>query len=375
MRIPITVQPLFWLFAALIGYLNSQTLIGTLIWIAVIFISILIHECGHALTGLAFRQKVHIQIAFFGGVTTREGDKLSLGKEFLIVLAGPIAGLVLCGLAYIVLPYAHAIPSLAYGLKAAVQVNLIWTVLNLVPVLPLDGGKLFGIILEALFGFKGFKFSIYTSVVLGLLLALSAFLYGYLFVGVIFFLLTFESMRSLKYARMMSDQDRDLKLQSLFEEAQRDYEEGHVETSFEKFQQVRSLAKNGVLYLASTETLAQLLFQRGDKEEAYRFLLPVEKNLSEVSLPLLHRLAFEHGDYGHVIRLGDKVFQMAPTASTAIMNAMAFASQGRAEPSVGWLERALQEGVTDFQTLLSQKEFDAIRSAPSFQQLLDKRSD
>ena len=40
-------------FAGLIGFLSSYSLVGTLVWIVVILVSVLVHEMGHALTGIA----------------------------------------------------------------------------------------------------------------------------------------------------------------------------------------------------------------------------------------------------------------------------------------------------------------------------------
>ena len=48
-KIPIAISPLFWIFAALIGYLNSMSLVGTLIWMGIIVVSVLFHEFGHLL--------------------------------------------------------------------------------------------------------------------------------------------------------------------------------------------------------------------------------------------------------------------------------------------------------------------------------------
>ena len=59
-RIPITIHGAFWILAALIGFLNSHSIVGTLIWMAIILISVLFHELGHALTALAFKQNMHI---------------------------------------------------------------------------------------------------------------------------------------------------------------------------------------------------------------------------------------------------------------------------------------------------------------------------
>ncbi|MBM3191343.1 MAG: stage IV sporulation protein FB, partial [Chlamydiae bacterium] len=88
--IPIRISPMFWLTAAIIGWINSQSLIGTVIWIVIIFVSILVHEYGHALMARAFGQFPRIELVAFGGVTYPEGPAISLGKEFLVVLNGPL---------------------------------------------------------------------------------------------------------------------------------------------------------------------------------------------------------------------------------------------------------------------------------------------
>ena len=78
--IPVRVSPLFFLTAALIGFLWSNTLMGTLIWMMIIFVSVLVHEYGHALTAKAFGQSPRIELVAFGGLTIPQGKRLSLRK-------------------------------------------------------------------------------------------------------------------------------------------------------------------------------------------------------------------------------------------------------------------------------------------------------
>lgn len=92
-RIPIIIHPAFWIFAAIIGYVNSLSLLGTLVWVAVIFISVLFHEFGHALTAFCFKQKPRIELVALGGLTYHEGKRLKFSKQFLIVFNGPFLDL------------------------------------------------------------------------------------------------------------------------------------------------------------------------------------------------------------------------------------------------------------------------------------------
>ncbi len=66
---PVHVQPFFLLVAALLGGMrNDLTLI--LIWVAVVFVSVLAHELGHALVARAYGQQPSILLYSMGGLTS-----------------------------------------------------------------------------------------------------------------------------------------------------------------------------------------------------------------------------------------------------------------------------------------------------------------
>ena len=51
---PVTVYPSFLVAAALLGYVSSASIPRLLLWIGVVFVSVLVHELGHALVGRVF---------------------------------------------------------------------------------------------------------------------------------------------------------------------------------------------------------------------------------------------------------------------------------------------------------------------------------
>lgn len=117
------------------------------------FVSILLHELGHALVarrhGLQTRS---ITLFIFGGVAHLEKDPKDGRAEFWMAAAGPAVSLALAGIFYTFanLDFVGASGS-AVGKYLAV-INLVVAVFNLIPAFPMDGGRL---LRGALWGFVG----------------------------------------------------------------------------------------------------------------------------------------------------------------------------------------------------------------------------
>jgi Zn-dependent protease/CBS domain-containing protein len=106
------------------------------------FLSVLLHELGHALQ--AQRERIEIEgitLWLFGGVATLRGAFGSAGAELRIAVAGPVVSLVL-GVLFVGLAFvapAEPVEGVAAWLG---YVNLALLVFNLVPAVPLDGGRI-----------------------------------------------------------------------------------------------------------------------------------------------------------------------------------------------------------------------------------------
>jgi Zn-dependent protease len=374
-RIPIYIFPFFWILILMIGWLNSETLTGTAIWSVVILVSVLIHEYGHALTALAFGQEAEINLVGLGGLTKRQGPHLSRWKEFLIVLNGPLAGFALFFLAYFLLPFLGESkrPLLAYALHIAVNVNLFWTLLNLLPVLPLDGGHLLRILLEGAFGVRGIKLAFLASLLLATLVGLYFFLIQQLLIGALFLMMAFESYRGWAEVKGMSSQDTDEQLQRLVQEGVEALQHGQSEAALEKFTFVRQQAPKGLLYVTATEYAARILAEQGCYKQAYDWLVPLQNRLSPEYLQLLQQLAYRVQEWEQAVKIGQQAYQKDPLMDTALINALSYAIMGQATPAVGWLRCAVQLGLPNVQTVVEKREFDAIRQSEAFQAWLKSR--
>lgn len=106
-----------------------------------LYLSILLHELSHAVMAQRVGLRVRsISLEFLGGSTEIEGESKTAGQEFKIAVVGPLTsiGVGLAALALLTLDPEGLTRLAVEGLAGA---NLVVGVLNLVPGLPLDGGR------------------------------------------------------------------------------------------------------------------------------------------------------------------------------------------------------------------------------------------
>lgn len=127
--------------------LSDKTYVGMAVVSALIFfICILLHELGHAFRALKEKMKItDITLWLFGGVARFEGMFPSAGAEFRIAAAGPLVSIVLVVL-FAGLTWGGGMIGLPLQVRGIsdylARINLAVVVFNLVPALPLDGGRI-----------------------------------------------------------------------------------------------------------------------------------------------------------------------------------------------------------------------------------------
>jgi Zn-dependent protease/CBS domain-containing protein len=121
--------------------LGGLAYVAGLAYAVLLYLSVLLHEISHALAARGFQMNVlSINLHFLGGVTEIEGEASTPWREFVIAVVGPLTSIAVGGLALL------GANSLEWGLLAFTALslavaNLIVGALNLVPGLPLDGGR------------------------------------------------------------------------------------------------------------------------------------------------------------------------------------------------------------------------------------------
>ncbi|MEV5439212.1 site-2 protease family protein [Streptomyces sp. NPDC052682] len=153
--VPVYVAPSWFLVAALITWVFGGQLdrvlpeLGALRYLVSLFFavafyaSVLVHELAHTVAALRFKLPVRrIRLQFFGGVSEIEKEAETPGREFVLAFVGPLLSLLLAGGFYAALQAVE--PGTVPGvLLAGLMIsNLIVAVFNLLPGLPLDGGRM-----------------------------------------------------------------------------------------------------------------------------------------------------------------------------------------------------------------------------------------
>lgn len=111
------------------------------VFAVVLYFAVLLHEASHAVMARRFGFSVHsITLHFLGGATAIEGEAKRPKQEFWIAVVGPLTSLAV-GVAAVGLWFVTPEGLLRLTVEGLAGANLLIGVLNLIPGLPLDGGR------------------------------------------------------------------------------------------------------------------------------------------------------------------------------------------------------------------------------------------
>ena len=170
--VQVCIHPTLWLTLAILGraYCVSSVvdLMSALLFIVSAFVILLAHEMGHALVGRRLGGGYPcVYLSWLGGDCTNETARLTRMQGVIMTAAGPLASLAVGVVAYVVLSLyvgnfmlgwlfasrfaLGCMPSIAvteypplvmFLFFYLIEVSFWWTLLNLLPIFPLDGGQI-----------------------------------------------------------------------------------------------------------------------------------------------------------------------------------------------------------------------------------------
>jgi len=177
------------------GYLEQNTAFGLGV-VAIASFSVLAHEMGHAVTSLLYGLQPRVLLSGFGGLTMHQPAQRPL-HEFLIVAAGPSMNFVIALVFWVVSPLATGM--LSALLDLGLWINIVWGCFNLMPVMPLDGGQLFHVIMRRLAKpLRADRITYWTGLILALLLVLVAIKMHAMYGTVILVFIALQNWQALR---------------------------------------------------------------------------------------------------------------------------------------------------------------------------------
>jgi Zn-dependent protease len=434
-RIPVVVEPSFWLVSALFGWVGSNNDWRAIVaWVGVVFVSILMHELGHALMAMSLGCNVAgIRLYGFGGLTYPD-RALSRWREVAVFAAGPLTGFLFGAL---MLAVNIAIPPRSF-LGKMILVDLLWVnfgwgIINLLPVIPLDGGH----ILRGVLGPARQRISLWVGVITAGAVTVLSLVARMFFTAYLFGRMGFDLWQALQVTRdvkpLQPVKAAEIEPDALARawQALRSGNEseaarlGHLALSAAKPGEESNAVRDLLAWVALADGNARAALSQLEKVDPpqaarpYSLAIAYEAaGLPERALPhaltalqkepteavaalavrllvraqrldeaehttrefawktpgkrdaLLADVASARGDFGAAAALHATAFETTGQAEQAYQAARDHARAGQGALASEWLKRALDAGYDDFETLGQEPALAEVRSSPEFAERL-----
>lgn len=434
--IPVRIDPIFLVLAVFLG-LRHTNVASIAIFVVVALVSVLWHELGHAVAFRVFGYDSSILLHGMGGLTVPDTDRpLPAGRDLVVSLSGPVAGILAGGS---VLVFARPEGGLfgstggtltESALGDIVWVNLGWALLNLIPILPLDGGRIMKSLLNMATGGRGERTARFVSIGIGGALGAVALMTSNILAALLLAWFVYANVQDLKH---IIRPPRQRELDAWLEEGQDALAQRSLLAASNRAREVLTWSQVPEARVAASELLAWTLLLEGKIEPAAEILATVTPDPEQ---PVLHpsavaatrdsraaiellRQAFEerpaggtgtrvvraliedgrlddalavvHGPLGEragnsvasvvgqalfqarryddAARVGERSFDYDPHPMLAYNVACSWARAGRREEALVWLHRAVDIGYRDLAELDAEADFEKVRQLPAFEPL------
>jgi len=373
LNIPVNIHLSFLLFFLFFTGLHHAISVGGLILGAILIVSLLVHEFGHALTAAYFGAKVEVNLEAFGGNAKYTSYGITAKQECLITINGPLFESLLIAIPYFLLktPMAQN-PLIHHILRQTMELNILWCLFNLIPVLPLDGGHILKYLLERWLPEKAGAVSAAISLVFAVAGGAYFILEGYYFFAGILFVYGLRGVRGVSRATSFFPGKKGENPFKLYNEGLSYLEKDEPEKARTIF---KKLMKTDDPHIKtwSAESYATILHRENKNLEAYKSLMQGDLKRMTRGKTLLCKLAFEFGNYALIEQHSQEIYELDPSFETAILNSKAFAALNDSILSGGWFKTAsLFQAKTEEELdhILNLSVYDAVREKKEFKEQL-----
>ncbi len=440
--IPISVDVSFFMIVGVLG-LNRLTDVASFVqWIVVVFVSVVIHELGHALAGRLFGLTPQIHLYLMGGLTSWSATReIGPARRIAISLAGPFAGFAVGAIAIAAYLAAGGTidlrqfpPSVPQPLGDILWVNFAWGILNLLPILPLDGGNVVRSTIELITRRSGDRPAQALSVVVAALIAVLALRLGQFWSA---FLAIWFGYSNVTALMERSREREDTAVLADLDAAWREVEEGRGADAVDAIERVQRAARSQSAKRRASEALVYahlqardaeratkafgayvalhgthpylegaIALERGDAERAVAVLEPLfdelpvarvgrelcrayvrtgrdQKALALCTNPATSEFAgelyttvceeaYRAGRFALSAEAGAEAVSRTGDPMTAYNVACALACDGRDDEALAWLDRAVGLGFRDLALIRDDADLDAVRSRDELRRIVAK---
>jgi stage IV sporulation protein FB len=219
---PVRIHFFFWIMALMMGInLKDPVLVG--IWVVAVALCILLHEMGHAVVMRAYGYFPSIVLYAFGGLAIPHAGRYGMPRpgpwgQILILFAGPASGFILTAILVLGLHYGGyrveifdptwrdviprvdiANPHLHAFVYFVFEISVMWGLLNLLPIYPLDGGQ----IAQELFYLNNPRDAVRPALILsvivgGLMVGVALVQWHDIYVALLFIWMTYSNFQRLQ---------------------------------------------------------------------------------------------------------------------------------------------------------------------------------
>lgn len=393
-------------------------------WCVVCFLSVLFHELGHAVVARRFGYRAWIELHGMGGTTyhTRDDQTAATWRsQVAISLAGPAFGLLLGATVWLIARTCTLTPLLALFVRDMLWANIVWSLWNLVPILPYDGGHALEAVVLRISPRHGFAIVRWVGVVLALAGLVAALAFRQWWIGFLYARAIGSSWSALRERRHERGVDRawelwdagDLatarrELETLFAKGPSDRARASV-VEIEVLVALRSLqadeAREALARYPTTHmpsdvlaavvehdvgnvALAKELLGRVSPDVLERVLVPLLVDWAAstdewalrardwTAMPLPQAVAdhlgeklFYAGHYDLSSAVHERAFEAFGVANDAYNAACGYAKAGQPSLAITWLARAFDAGYTDIDFLDRDPDLAALRELPELEAL------
>ena len=205
---PVTVDISFLIVIGILGWYPGADVRDVVIWIVLATVSVLVHELGHAVVARTTGAAPVITLAGLGGLTSYVPPApVSRARSVAISVAGPAVGIVI-GLVLVAVDVAVDVRSDLWSsvLSLGIFITLAWSLLNLLPILPLDGGQTMRELLPGSRAQREVRAAV-VSVVTAVLIAVVAVRAGYVFGALMALFLVAANVMTIRQSREVKQVD------------------------------------------------------------------------------------------------------------------------------------------------------------------------